>query len=97
MLRRFSAEEAERAGLISRVVPHDTLLASAVAVGEQIAAHSLPAIALAKECVNRSYESSLNDGLSFEKRLFHMTWGLKDREEGMNAFVEKRPPSWVDK
>ena len=92
--RRFTAEEAEKAGLVSRVVPSADLLPEAIRVAEEIANLSSPVIQTAKECVNRAYESSLNEGLLYELRQFHSTWGLKDREEGMKAFVEKRKPVW---
>ena len=92
--RRFSAIEAEKAGLVSRVVPADKLIDEAIKLAEEIASLSSPVIQIAKESVNRSYESSLNEGLLYELRQFHSTWGLKDRKEGMSAFVEKRKPDW---
>ena len=92
--RRFSALEAEKAGLVSRVVPADKLVEEAIALAEEIAKLSSPVIQIAKECVNRTYEMSQNEGLLFELRQFHSTWGLKDRQEGMQAFVEKRKPNW---
>lgn len=95
--RRFSAVEAERAGLVSKVVPSDKLLEEAIHMAEEIASHSSPVIQKAKECVNRSYESSLSEGLLFELREFHSTWGLVDRKEGMAAFSEKRPAVWKHK
>lgn len=87
----FTAQQAERAGLVSRVVPHEQLLPEALKLAEKIASFSGPAVALAKECVNRSYESSLAEGLLFEKRGFFSTWATADRAEGMTAFSEKRP------
>jgi enoyl-CoA hydratase len=92
--KRFSATEAERAGLVSRVVPSDKLVEEAIKLAEEIASLSSPVIQIAKECVNRSYESSLNEGLLYELRQFHSTWGLKDRDEGMKAFADKRKPEW---
>jgi len=95
--RQFTAEEAERAGLVSRVVPHAKLMEEAIRLAEEIAAMSVPAVALAKQAVNRSFESSLAEGLLFEKELFHSTWGLEDRREGMTAFAGKRPAKWQDR
>ena len=95
--RRFSAVEAEKAGLVSRVVPADQLVEEAVKLASEIASLSSPVIQVAKECVNRSYEGPLNEGLLYELRQFHSTWGLKDRDEGMTAFVEKRKPNWQHK
>jgi enoyl-CoA hydratase len=92
--RQFSAIEAERAGLVSRVVPSDKLLDEAMTLAEEIATLSSPVVRAAKECVNRSFESTLNEGLIFELRLFHSTFGLVDRREGMSAFTEKRKPVW---
>lgn len=92
--RRFTAQEAEKAGLVSRVVPSENLVPEAIRVAEEIANLSSPVIQIAKECVNRAYESTLSEGLLFELRQFHSTWGLRDREEGMKAFVEKRKPVW---
>jgi enoyl-CoA hydratase len=92
--KRFSAAEAERAGLVSRVVPSGKLVEEAIKLAEDIASLSSPVIQVAKECVNRSYESTLNEGLLYELRQFHSTWGLKDRKEGMTAFAEKRNPDW---
>ena len=94
--RKFSAHEAEKAGLVSKVVPSAELLDEAVKIATEIAKHSGPVIALAKECVNVAMESSLSEGLLFERRVFHGTWGLEDRKEGMSAFLEKRKPVWSD-
>ena len=91
---RFNAIEAEKAGLVSRVVASDKLVDEAIKLAEEIASLSSPVIQIAKECVNRSYETTLNEGLLFELRQFHSTWGLKDRSEGMRAFSEKRTPDW---
>ena len=92
--RMIDAAEAERAGLVSRVVPADRLLDEALAVAGQIASFSLPVVMKVKEAVNRAYESSLAEGLLFERREFHATFALDDQKEGMRAFVEKRKPSF---
>ncbi|ARP88111.1 enoyl-CoA hydratase [Bordetella genomosp. 9] len=92
--RMMGAEEAERAGLVSRVVPADKLLDEAVEVGTVIASMSLPAAMMAKECVNRAYESPLAEGMLFERRVFHSLFGTPDQKEGMAAFVEKRKPNF---
>lgn len=88
--RMMDAEEAERAGLVSRVVPANRLLDEALATAETIAGFSLPVVMMVKESVNRAYESSLSEGLLFERRSFHATFALKDQKEGMAAFLEKR-------
>lgn len=90
--RVIDAHEAERAGLVSRVVPAGRLLEEALAVAELIASFSLPAILRIKESINRAYESSLAEGLLFERREFHASFALEDQKEGMRAFLEKRPP-----
>ena len=92
--RMFSAEEAERAGLVARVVAADRLVEEAMAMAEKIAGHSLPVVLKVKEAINRSYESTLAEGLLFERREFHSTFGLEDQKEGMRAFVEKRKPAF---
>ena len=88
--RFMDATEAEKAGLVSRVVPADTLVDEALAAAETIAGFSLPVVMMVKEAVNRAFESSLNEGLLFERRAFHASFGLEDQKEGMAAFVEKR-------
>ena len=93
--RNMDAEEAERAGLVSRVVPADTLLDEANAVAETIAGMSLSASRMAKEAVNRAFESTLAEGLLYERRLFHSAFATDDQTEGMNAFTEKRPPNFT--
>ncbi len=93
----LSAEEAERAGLISRVVPAVSLLDEAMATAEKIAGYSLPVAMMIKESVNRAYESSLNEGLLFERRVFHASFALDDRREGMSAFLDKRKPQFTHK
>jgi len=95
--RMMDAAEAERAGLVSRVVPSDQLVSEALKAAEKIAGFSLPAIMMAKESVNRSYETTLSEGLRFERRLFHSMFALEDQKEGMAAFVEKRPPHFQNK
>jgi len=93
----LSAVDAERFGLVSRVVPADELVNEAVKMAQQIAEYSKPVIALAKEAVNEAYESSLRSGVIFERRLFHSTFGLQDQKEGMNAFSNKKKPAFQDK
>ena len=90
--RMMDAAEAERAGLVSRIVPNDKLTEEAMAVAEKIASYSLPVVMMIKESVNRAYESSLSEGVLFERRLFHAAFALDDQKEGMAAFVEKRKP-----
>jgi enoyl-CoA hydratase len=92
--RMMDAQEAERAGLVSRVVASDKLIEEAMAVADKIAAYSLPVAMMAKEAVNRAYETSLAEGVRFERRLFHATFALEDQKEGMAAFVEKRKPKF---
>jgi len=90
--RQMDAAEAERAGLVSRVVPPESLIDEALKAAEKIAAMSMPAAMMAKECVNRAFESTLAEGCRFERRMIHAAFALADRSEGMKAFVEKRPP-----
>ena len=90
--RNMDAAEAERSGLVSRVVPADALLEEANAVAAKIASMSRPAARMAKEAVNRAFESSLTEGLLYERRLFHSAFATEDQTEGMAAFTEKRPP-----
>jgi enoyl-CoA hydratase len=90
--RMMDAAEAERAGLVSRVVAADKLVAEAVSAAETIAGYSLPVVMMIKESVNAAYETTLNEGVHFERRLFHSTFATEDQKEGMAAFVEKRPP-----
>ncbi|KYM99274.1 PREDICTED: probable enoyl-CoA hydratase, mitochondrial [Cyphomyrmex costatus] len=92
----ISAEEAERSGLVSKVFPADKVVEEAVKLGEKIASHSQLVIAIAKEAVNAAYETTLQQGLLFEKRLFHGTFSLADRKEGMAAFLEKRSPRYTN-
>ncbi|MEC7657138.1 MAG: enoyl-CoA hydratase, partial [Pseudomonadota bacterium] len=87
--RMMDAEEAERAGLVSRIVPADELVDEAVATAEKIANLSQPIVMLAKESVNRAYETTLAEGIHFERRVFHSTFSTEDQKEGMSAFAEK--------
>jgi len=92
--RMMDAAEAERAGLVSRVVPNDRLMAEAMGVAEKIASYSLPVVMMIKESVSRASESALSEGVLFERRLFHAAFALDDQKEGMAAFVEKRKPNF---
>jgi enoyl-CoA hydratase len=92
--RMMDAQEAERAGLVSRVVPADKLLDEALAAANAICEYSLPAVMMAKEAVNRAYESPLTEGLLFERRMFHALFATEDQKEGMRAFLEKRKPDF---
>ncbi len=95
--RMMIAEEAERAGLVSRVVPAGDLLEEALNTAEAVARLSRPAILMAKEAVNRAYETTLSEGVRFERRLFHATFATEDQKEGMAAFSEKREPSFKNR
>src|SRR6202049_1516133 len=90
--RMMDATEAERSGLVSRIVPSDKLMEEALAMAEKIAAMSRPAAEMAKSAVNRAFETPLSEGLKGERDLFHSTFALEDRSEGMAAFIEKRKP-----
>ncbi|WP_409464988.1 enoyl-CoA hydratase [Amycolatopsis sp. GA6-003] len=92
--RMMDAAEAERAGLVSRVVPADELLREALAAAETICGLGMPSVMLAKECVNRAFESPLSDGLAYERRMFHALFGTEDQREGMEAFLAKRTPQF---
>lgn len=95
--RFMDAEEAERSGLVSRVVPAKNLIAEAKSAAEKISEKSAIATMAIKEAVNRSYETTLNEGVLFERRLFHALFATEDQSEGMTAFVEKREPHFRDK
>jgi enoyl-CoA hydratase len=95
--RTMNAEEAERAGLVSRIVGADDLLDTAIEVAGTIAGMSLPIAMMAKEAVNRAFETTLYEGIRFERRLFHSTFATEDQKEGMAAFVEKRQPAFVNR
>jgi len=92
--RLMDAQEAERAGLVARIVPADKLLDEAVGVASTICEYSLPAVMMAKEAVNRAFESSLAEGILFERRIFHSLFATEDQKEGMDAFASKRRPSF---
>ncbi|MFZ5736332.1 short chain enoyl-CoA hydratase [Rhodopseudomonas thermotolerans] len=91
--RMMDAQEAERSGLVSRIVPADRLMEEALAAAEKIASMSQPAAAMAKSAVNRALETTLAEGMSVERDLFRSTFALEDRAEGMAAFIEKRKPN----
>jgi enoyl-CoA hydratase len=92
--RMMDAAEAERAGLVSRIVPAADLVSEAVNVAQRIAEMSRPIAMMVKEAVNRAYETSLAEGVRFERRVFHATFATEDRKEGMAAFIEKRKPAF---
>jgi enoyl-CoA hydratase len=95
--RMMDAQEAERAGLASRVVPADKLVDEAVAVANVICEYSLPAVMMAKEAVNRAYEMPLAEGMLYERRMFHSLFATEDQKEGMDAFVNKRKAAFKHK
>jgi enoyl-CoA hydratase len=95
--RMIDAAEAERCGLVSRVVPNDKLLEEAMKLADKIAAQSRVAVLAAKEAVNRAFESTLAEGVRFERRLFHAMFATEDQKEGMAAFVEKRKPQFKNR
>ncbi len=93
--RTMKVQEAERAGLVSRIVPAADLLADAISTAGIIAGYSKPVVWMAKEAVNRAFESSLAEGLRFERRIFHATFAVADQKEGMGAFVDKRSANFT--
>ena len=95
--RMMDAEEAERANLVARVVPTADLVDEALKLAETIAEKSQPIAALAKEAVNVAYETTLREGVRFERRVFYSTFAAEDRREGMRAFIEKRTPNFVQR
>ncbi|MFZ6760858.1 enoyl-CoA hydratase [Undibacterium sp. Ji50W] len=95
--RMMDVVEAERAGLVSRVVPLDKLMEEAFSAANTIASMSLPIIMMAKESVNRAYETTLSEGIQYERRLFQASFGTEDQKEGMQAFLEKRPAVFKNK
>ena len=95
--RMMDAAEAERCGLVARVVPLASLLDEALKVADTIAAMSLPSVLAAKEAVNRAFETSLAEGIRFERRIFHSLFSTADQKEGMMAFVEKRPAKFENR
>ena len=92
--RLMDAAEAERAGLVSRIIPAADLVDEAVRVAEKIAKLSRPVVMMAKDAVNAAYETTLSEGVKVERRLFHSTFATEDQKEGMAAFAEKRQPDW---
>jgi enoyl-CoA hydratase len=94
--RFMDAEEAERSGLVSRVVPAKKLMEEAMAAAAKIAEKSQITVKVVKEAVNRSYETTLREGLLYERRVFHMLFATEDQKEGMSAFLEKREPQFRD-
>jgi enoyl-CoA hydratase len=90
----MDAQEAERAGLVSRIVAPDKVLDEALAVAGAICDYSMPAVMMAKEAVNRAFEGALADGVLYERRLFYSLFATDDQKEGMHAFIEKRKPAF---
>jgi enoyl-CoA hydratase len=95
--RMMDAAEAERSGLAARVVPLAGLMDEAIKAAETMAAMSLPSLMIAKEAVNRAFETNLAEGIRFERRIFHSLFGTEDQKEGMAAFLEKRPPDFKNR
>ena len=95
--RMMDATEAERANLVSRVVPLASLMDEAMKLAETIASMSLPSVLLAKEAILRSFEVPLAEGIRFERRVFHSLFATQDQKEGMKAFIDKRKPEWTNK
>ena len=95
--RMMDAAEAEKSGLVARVVPAANLMDEAMKVADTIANMSLPSVLAAKEAVNRAFETGLSEGVVFERRIFHSLFATEDQKEGMKAFVEKRAPKWKNK
>jgi enoyl-CoA hydratase len=95
--RMMDAQEAERCGLVSRIVPAAELVDEAVRTAQKIAELSLPIVMMAKESVNRAFETTLHEGVRFERRLFHSTFATEDQKEGMAAFAEKRKPGFKNR
>ena len=95
--RMMDAAEAERSGLVARIVPAAELVDEALKVAATIAAYSAPAVFAAKESVNRAFETTLAEGLRFERRMFHALFATEDQKEGMRAFAEKRPAAFKNR
>ncbi len=94
--RMMDAEEAEKSGLVSRIVASADLMAESIKTATKIASMSKPVAMMVKEAVNEAFETTLWEGVKFERRLFHASFGTKDQKEGMSAFIEKRSPEWSD-
>ena len=94
--RMMGADEAERCGLVARVVPRAELMDTAIEAAKKIAGYSRPVAMMVKEAVNRAYETTLSEGVRFERRLFHSVFATQDQKEGMTAFIEKREPNFKD-
>lgn len=94
---RLDAQTALKHGLVAKVVPEENLVEEALALGNKIAAYSQPIVAAAKECVNKSYDLGITEGITYERRLFFSTFATEDQKEGMKAFLEKRPAVWKHK
>ena len=92
----MDAEEAEKSGLVSRIVASADLMAESIKTATKIASMSKPVAMMVKEAVNEAFETTLWEGVKFERRLFHASFGTKDQKEGMSAFIEKRSPEWSD-
>jgi enoyl-CoA hydratase len=92
--RMMDAAEAERSGLVARVVPVEQLIPECLKIGEKIASLSAPSVAIAKECVNRALETTLAEGVRFERKIFYSLFATEDQKEGMSAFAEKRKPAF---
>ena len=95
--RMMDAAEAERSGLVARIVPLASLMDEALKVAETIASMSLPAVMVAKEAINRAFETTLGEGIRFERRVFHSLFATADQKEGMAAFIEKRPAKFENR
>jgi enoyl-CoA hydratase len=95
--RMMDAAEAEKSGLVARVVPAANLMEEAMKVADTIATMSLPSVLAAKEAVNRAFEGWLSEGVLFERRVFHSLFATDDQKEGMKAFIEKRKPQWKNR
>ena len=95
--RMIDAEEAERMGLVARIIPGEKLVEEAVETAQHIASFSRPVVYLARECVNRAFETSLAEGIRFERRMFHASFATEGQKEGMEAFIEKRPAHFSDR
>jgi len=95
--RMMDAAEAEKSGLVARLVSPEKLMDEAMKVAETIANMSLPSVLAGKEAVNRAFEGGLSEGMAFERRIFHSLFATEDQKEGMKAFIEKRTPKWKNK